>query len=820
MHTRGRWTAAVAALALLLVALMTWLVRPTSSEPSNSVEAVDGSDEQILRVALVRRGAPELLDAQRRPADREAESTAPEAEPPATFLLRDQMTSAAPPVMTWSLASASNLTWVLKLTSAPDGSLVAPQGEWRMECADPAWRVLAPRIRATPGLPNEVWVARECERSVVVRDSDAQPVAGALVRWLPTLSTLDPTLEDEPWSDAITPQQARTNSAGRAHLAGLVGGVGKVAVLAEGFRVAYVQACGADAEELQVTLWTLTRDCVRVQLVDADSGAQLSHVGVRDSLSVLDARSDEYGALELPGWVSGDETLLFEGAESSPATALASALNADRPMRLPPVCELHVSVVDEAGRRVPDATLLPALVSPPPWELDVEPHVPSAVATDQRGECTVRVPRGAVVRVDALGQFGESAAGVSVETKTLSESVQIVVRDEQALELTLRDPESATLPKAHAWVQYSDFARTLVRATSDGRLRVPHVERVQSIAIEAPGYAPVRLQPHPTSTVVRTGSLPLTLSPACSVTVRVVDSAGAPVQGVSIALSDERHVDAYFRDRSLFGAWPTAHPAWIESSPLDMRGTTGSHGTRRFDGLLAGSYRASARPPEILLPDGGVGDVLNTPLEHVFAVPQESTVELVFPRLRRVIVEGFEIESGRPVAELEVRRADGVPSSPARAVGNRWEGWVAEDCAALLVASEVFAVCEVAIPRTSDPLVRVRADLGLARSMHLQLASDDAAALATAGARFRVLQPVPLTWAGGEEFLPLAFRSLTVPPSGSVNLALPYEPGVVLQFEPFESGTQRFTFDPPRMEWSPGSHRQLALVALDLPVKH
>lgn len=541
-------------------------------------------------------------------------------------------------------------------------------GWWRLRSLEPELVVPHASFRLQAGERDLVWASERTELSILVTDEFHRPLEGATVRWtaLGRRTTISYTPPE--WNSA---GEGRTNAQGLCPLTVEAHRAGGLQVLLDGYLPLSDTRVALPSNEP----WTVRMEPERstdsvstILVLDAPTGALIPFPWVRSMESPARWRGDESGRVRLPYGTIDAKTLTIGAEGHVPRTWFFRTVEAEYEVSLVRTAKLSVVVEGPA-----DAGEITLLVFPVPEGSTDDGRSPIWFVESHEvlnGEAIViEAPSHAPVDLLAYDEFGRSAHG-RAEGGTQNDVVRLRIEPRPIEDLLIRlwSPADA-VPEALAIATVeSPITHLALRIRSrEGALRIPFAERITSISIRAEDHAPVYLRPTRRVAPARkdsvgssAGSLGTTLLAATELEVRVVDEDERPLGGYYIELDDDRGSEAFHAQPELHGAWPTDHPAWMETRPnssIHQRQTTGADGRVLLRDVPTLPVEISASPhPEVssrnaFLIDGArevdlsSGDVQTVTLR----LPRSRFVELiVVDALTDLPLPSFELRGGLP----------------------------------------------------------------------------------------------------------------------------------------------------------------------------
>ncbi len=232
-----------------------------------------------------------------------------------------------------------------------------------------------------------------------------------------------------------------------------------------------------------------------------------------------------------------------------------------------------------------------------------------------------------------------------------------------------------------------------LRAEADGALSLPLSMPINLVRLGAPGHLSTILKPRDRSGAGAEGTLRLSLARGHRVTLRLRDETGAPALGAELRFSERR--TGLRQHPDLRGAWPTAHPGWVERVDDDLSATSDADGTATAT-LAAGAHLVWVDVPAPLQIDIGNSTTFTQAFE--IEVERDDTFDCVVRGPRRVSLSVFDARSMAPVRGFTVLVPSGLSGASIEAPGHLWQGWVGTTTDRLVVQASGFLGGEVELP--------------------------------------------------------------------------------------------------------------------------
>lgn len=314
----------------------------------------------------------------------------------------------------------------------------------------------------------------------------------------------------------------------------------------------------SDGETTELVVYVYPGHTIRGRVFDKDTGENLpgAKISVNNSQLAPAATSGADGTYVL-------EHVAVQGYSGDPAAAwLSVELDGydvqgqyERPVVILPQNSLDVTkdiplvqklmvrgVVETAdGKPVPHAQVQLMNSQTSPRLPETKP-----ANTDGTFELEARPFSKNVVEAQASGFANGISAPIEVVAEDV-EGVKVVMEPGATIEGTIMAPDGQ--PVAEAKVQqrkdYGDFTRSAEAAVSDakGVYTISNVPRTARLSAEKEGYAPSeKLELTLSPGEVRTG-VDISLRSGFSISGRVVDTAGKPMEGLPLQVSDQRSVN-------------------------------------------------------------------------------------------------------------------------------------------------------------------------------------------------------------------------------------------------------------------------------------
>ncbi|MBL8748228.1 MAG: hypothetical protein JNK78_03645 [Planctomycetes bacterium] len=633
---------------------------------------------------------------------------------------------------------------------------------------------MAERFEVVGNGTRTLWVRHRRSLHVLVTGEGA-PVAGASVRLaaLP-IDEAPGSMYERAWGVRWS-ASVLTDSAGRAELREVVLPA-IILVAAEGRPPTHVEV-SFPLDQVTIELPPIgTQQLLRLDVVDAQSGVRVPAPAVVSWEGQVEqqVRGDGRLWVAAPRAVEPDE--FFEVRAPGFCSARITWANALREeteleVRLFPSCVLRFDVQP--------AEQLPARVRCTIDHLPAAgnaPRLPDAVQLpDSAG---LEVPIGADLEVAAWNERGSAflqrvrtMAGENVVTLPLG------LEDSLVVEVFAREGRAGAAHEARVWFQGSPMPEVF-RARKEG-LRLPRASQISSLWVSAPGCGAVLLRPRPDlAPDLRAGRVSVDLRPAHQVVVRLLDADGQPVPGMDVRLLGR----VAERERTQ----AVQHPAWTAlEQPATWYRADGAGFVRCQ--LAEGTYSVRVSVP-------GVGRASRGAIHYpivgeTIVVDAPGTFDVLVPRVREVVVSGWDAVTGEPLAGMTVR--SGQESDRREVPGHRRELWLDDSCREIVVASKGYVSRTVEIGE-ADSSAEVRLLPGGSGTLALEGGGIDD--LSGATLTVQVVSPAAQRW-----------RTRVVlrdPASSAVFVA---GEDVQVEILPVAWKGRRWSFEPLQAIWNPGA---------------
>lgn len=610
-----------------------------------------------------------------------------------------------------TLEPSTARSWVFARDDGPEqtlqreldlnGRCTLPSGVWRIR---PLAKELTPipgTIALRAGASATIWVAPEAGLDLFVSDTWGLPIGGAQVRFYPSASG-HVLLTDPPFWTVLPTAEATTDATGFARLVVTGSQVGDLYVMHPKHQLGSWRLCYFPGRPLRVCLQPAGNEGRELQLTASDDDLPLPGLSVLTKAGPVDGVTDPAGRISLPPWAAGAQPLVVTGPGVCRAE-LPLDLEAPHQVRIARSTRVSVRVSDPLATGREEVRLFLTA-------LDEDPQATAKVLLENQlrapssGQIEVDIPRMGRTRIAALTSVGSSASqDVSPDVPRLE--VTLALESESLLAVSAQDEVGAAVASFQAISTYDRVDEIAFDSDPNGIVLVPMPDQVDELRITCPGYSTVHLDAHPRSNVSREGRLRVVLARAHQITLEVTDSQGRPRPGYLVSVSDQRRFQAYRDHPDLGGAWPTAHPGWIQEAAPDVPWdaawtTTDSEGRVRIRGLARGEYKISAQLHPSLL-QAYTQAFVSEERRTVVVPVHEEVLPWRIAELRRVTVEATLGNSDSPVDGLSIRSPDSDPGLLHRAAGNLWQGWV-QVGKSLDVSSEGLAPSTVVVEEGED----------------------------------------------------------------------------------------------------------------------
>lgn len=555
-----------------------------------------------------------------------------------------------PPSSTWLFTSPGGES--RRLESEEDGSLVAPEGAWRIECLDGVWVPENGLHEVFAGGKTIVWLREPVPLEVIVTDEGGRPVPDCRVSWTETPG--DPHIDpDVAWLHAHGTESARTGDDGVARM--IVTAPGFLSATHTAYAGSSISLPFVPADRVSMTVRFPPSGELQVECLDAVNGAPIVGAVVDTPFGRVPASSDAGGVVSFPRWA-----VLPLDASISATGYCPRLVRVERNREiidLYPASRVSVTVQPVSSQDAPAGTTILCEVERPGSGRAVLTRLLSEEVKE------LSVPLGALLRAYAFSSDGRAgvAEKVCLEER---ESLEVLIAREAVLQIRGLPHDGG----ATAHVQLENGQEYRLREVDDS-LFIPTLLRPLAVTLQADGCERMRLHPHPDGTRPLTGTLDVDLEPVAEFRLRVVDESGSPSGGWRLTMDGLSGLEVLRNWPELHGAMPTSHPGWVRRPQPTATATTNGRGEASF-WLARGRYTLSASLP---YERTGLGAVVLSDHQELIDVPREGQHDLVVQAPARTVLQGVDALSGTPVDSISVQ---GLQQGTARhAGGNPMAVW-------------------------------------------------------------------------------------------------------------------------------------------------
>ncbi|MFN0244329.1 MAG: hypothetical protein ACKVWV_15685 [Planctomycetota bacterium] len=575
----------------------------------------------------------------------------------------------------------------LELTTDVGGVVTLPSGSWSLRSGDGAWRATADEVRVAEGERTVVFAQRVGVRRFRVIDIEGRGIAGAEGRWIAQPS-------DARTERAVT-CTARAAADGSLAFEGCAADCGTAVFLAEGYERERRTLSGGASEQIDVVMHRSTgagrtlrfRSCVDSTPV---YGVLLSSL---DGYLLASARADENVVL-VPVWIAADEPLRAESTTTCSSWLRLGDLASDD------VCLLgrrtvEVAIVDP--RDCEDGALV-TFRSP----FDTSPYATvSPIEIASGSSTTVDLPLGIAVAIEAINACGERATA-SIAPLETPPRIELAMSRAPCVRLHVRDEDGAPMRSARARARREDMGELVVRADASGTIAVPIADELRSVRVDAAGHSSVTASwPGERTPPSADEDVDIVLERAFDVTLRCVNSSGAPVAGLLVRASSppDRETARRLAAKPRVAGWNVGRSWPSVSGVTDTRGEFVARGMKRGHGEVdvdLGDAFAPSEPGWTLYRGAHFEIRVEGADEHVLTVPALRNVALCVVDARTQLpVRAFRVFGTEHGKSLEVP-------------GDVWHGWISDDVTELNVAVDEIGSVRVDVREaTASSCVRV-----------------------------------------------------------------------------------------------------------------
>ncbi len=619
----------------------------------------------------------------------------------ARLLFLRQDTRVPPEALSWAFDRDGGPVETLERELDAQGRCFLPPGRWRIRPLVAGFALVQDTVDLHAGCSVTVWVAVRSTLDVCVSGPRGLPVAGARVRFY-SRSYWHPLLKEPTLRTALPAAEADTDVAGCAQLIVEAGQVGDLYALHPRYELGSWRLCSFPEQPLRLGLKPAEDEAIYLQLVASDDARPLSGLTVSTQAGAVDSATDAAGRIAIPAWAAGAQPLVASGPGVCRTRMILPEGEPSPRMPIARSARVRVRVSDPSAHGEEVVHLLFTLPDDAA-QGSVQPELPGQLRLPPSGELEVELPRGQRTTISAFSSRGGSASrDLLLDVPRLE--VTLILDEEGLLALSAADEAGEPVGSFQAVLTYDRLAEITLDSNPSGVAFVPMADRVDELRLSCRGYATAFLDAHPRWQASRAGQLRVVLERAHDVDLQLMDLQGRPLPGYLVTVSDQRRFQAYREHPDLGGAWPTAHPGWIQDATPYIYGesawTTDAAGRVRMAGFAAGQYRIGAQIHPMLFQehDQPFGSEERMSLE---LPAHEPVLEWRIAGMRRVTVSATIGTSGQPVDGLLVRSPDSDPGLRHEVAGSLWQGWVQEG-KSLEVASEGLGSAPVPLSGLAD----------------------------------------------------------------------------------------------------------------------
>lgn len=647
-------------------------------------------------------------------------------------------------------------------------------GEWSVSVTVGSGALEERRIDIESGSEHALWIGERVPVGVLVLDPWGAPIADATVTWTQGLQW-SPLLNELPRTEERPSSRSQTNNVGHARLACSLKSRGTLSVVAEGFvpfsSSGQTLSTLSEGSTLQITLARDLSPPIRLNTLDANSEEPIPGAIARGLTTGISYSSDDLGVVEVPRELGANEVGFLVMSEGYIPAVYGSELEVETSVHLIPSMPLAVRV----GNLLEGEGVFLRLEPSKSQSGDDRGLELLAIPQFRVGEqaVPVEIARGQSYDILAVSTLGRSRELLGYSSNDAEAELELLLEDREALEIEVADELGNPVEQFVVRARYTREAYTTL-PSRDGVVLLPQAEALTRFSVAADGYESMHLRAASSRNADgnQRGSLSLTARASASVEITVVNEQGAPVPQYLVRATDGRIRQAADQHPSLFGCWPTNHPAWnqaIEPTASDRRiGVTDALGVAYLHGIPSGSITFSAAPHPESSPRIAASLAQSQPVTMHVVPGLTNKATLVVETRQVASFQVVDATTDHLISDFLIQANSNGSFRLIQGHSGFWQGWCRE--------GEVLAFSSSGYQSAS-----VNARIGHGEPLKVALIREDG----------------PLVWVdGGGEIEDLSAESYIYPDLGSEEADSPAWQGLLH----IEKVGDRFGFKPPRLD--------------------